>query len=86
MLGRITNEQFRMLSADYNDEQNSLKERIPQTVKRMEQLQASITNVSHFVEKAKRYTEIPELTSELLHLFIERIEVEERGERYSRTA
>jgi site-specific DNA recombinase len=30
VLGRITNEQFRILSADYNDEQNSLKERIPQ--------------------------------------------------------
>ncbi len=29
VLGHITNEQFRMLSADYNDEQNSLKERIP---------------------------------------------------------
>jgi hypothetical protein len=37
-------------------------------------------------EKAKRYTEIPELTGELLHLFIERIEVGEREERYSRTA
>jgi len=31
-------------------------------------------------------TEIPELTGELLNLFIERIEVEERTERYSRTA
>ncbi len=36
--------------------------------------------------KANRYTEIDELTGELLNLFIERIEVGERGERYSRTA
>ena len=86
VLGRITNEQFRVLSEGYNDEQSSLKEKIPQTVERMEKLQASVTNVSRFVEKAKRYTEIPELTSGLLHLFIERIEVGERGERYSRTA
>ncbi|MHB8986053.1 MAG: DUF4368 domain-containing protein, partial [Eubacteriales bacterium] len=86
VLGRITNEQFRMLSADYNGEQNSLKERIPQAVERMEKLQDSISNVSRFVEKAKRYTEIPELTGELLHLFIERIEVGKREERYSRTA
>ena len=86
VLGRITNEQFRMLSADYNVEQNSLKERIPLAVERIEKLQASIANVSRFVEKAKRYTEIPELTSEFLHLFIERIEVGEREERYSRTA
>jgi hypothetical protein len=39
-----------------------------------------------FVEKAKRCTGIPELASELLHLFIERIEVGKRGKRYSRTA
>lgn len=82
VLGRVTNEQFRVLSADYNSEQNNLKERIPQTVERIEKLQASIANVSRFVEKAKRYTEIPELTGELLNLFIERIEVGEREERY----
>jgi hypothetical protein len=86
VLGRITNEQFRVLSEGYNDEQSSLNEKIPQIVEQMEKLQASVTNVSRFVEKAKRYTVIPELTSELLHLFIERIEVGERGERYSRTA
>ena len=86
VLGRITNEQFRMLSADYNSEQNSLKERIPQTVERIEKLQTSIANVSRFIDKAKRYTEINELTGELLNLFIERIEVGEREERYSRTA
>lgn len=36
--------------------------------------------------KAKRYTEIPELTPEILRLFISRIEVGERGEKHSRTA
>lgn len=63
-----------------------MKERIPQAVERIEKLQASISNVSRFIEKAKRHTEINELTGELLNLFIERIEVGERGERYSRTA
>lgn len=86
VLGRINNEQFRMLSADYNVEQNSLKERIPLAVERIEKLQASIANVTRFIDKAKRYTEINELTGEFLNLFIERIEVGERGERYSRTA
>lgn len=37
-----------------------------------------------FIEKAKRYTDIPELTPELLRLFIERIEVGERATKYSR--
>ena len=86
VFGRVTNEQFRILSADYNDEQNGLKERIPQTMERIEALQNTLSNVARFIEKAKRYTEITELTGELLNLFIERIEVGERGERYSRTA
>lgn len=38
------------------------------------------------MDKANRYTEINELTGELLNLFIERIEIGERAERYSRTA
>jgi site-specific DNA recombinase len=42
--------------------------------------------VEAFVEKAKRYTDIAELTPDLLRLFIERIEIGERSERYSRTA
>jgi DNA invertase Pin-like site-specific DNA recombinase len=86
VLGRVTNEQFRMLSCDYNAEQKSLKERIPQTAERIEELQASISNVTRFIDKAKRYTEINELNGELLNIFIEKIEVGERAERYSRTA
>ena len=45
---------------------------------------ASAANVDAFIEKAKRYTDIPELTPELLQLFIERIEVGERATKYSR--
>jgi site-specific DNA recombinase len=86
VLGKVTNEQFRMLSGDYNTEQKSLKERIPQTAERIEELQAFISNVTRFIDKAKRYTEINELSGELLNLFIEKIEVGERAERYSRTA
>lgn len=62
VLGRVTNEQFRMLSAGYNSEQDSLKERIPKVEERIGQLRDSIANVGRFIEKAKRYTEIPELT------------------------
>ena len=32
------------------------------------------------------YSEIPELTSEILRIFIKRVEVGERTEKYSRTA
>lgn len=42
--------------------------------------------MSAFIDKAKQYTEINDLTAELLHLFIERVEVGERTEKWSRTA
>jgi hypothetical protein len=82
VLGKVTNEQFRLLSEDYNTEQKSLKERIPQTAERIEKLQTSISNVTRFIDKANRYTEINALSGELLNIFIEKIEVSIRAERY----
>jgi len=86
VLGRVTNEQFRILSGDYNVEQKELSASIPEKEARLEKLKDSAANVEAFIEKAKRYTEISELTPEFLSLFISRIEVGERGEKYSRTA
>ena len=51
-----------------------------------EKLKAASANVNTFVEKAKQYTAIDELTPELLRLFIQRIEVGERAEKYSRSS
>ena len=39
-----------------------------------------------FIEKAKQYTAIDELTSQLLRLFIQRIEIGERSKKHSRSA
>lgn len=39
-----------------------------------------------FIRNAKQYIEIPKLTAELLRVFIRRIEVYEKFEKYSRTA
>ena len=86
VLGRVTNEQFRILSGDYNAEQKEVATAIPEKESRLEKLKASAANVEAFIEKAKRYTGISELTPEILRLFISRIEVGERSEKYSRTA
>ena len=51
-----------------------------------EAMKAASANVNTFVEKAKQYTAIDELTPELLRLFIQRIEVGERTEKYSRSS
>ena len=86
VLGRVTNEQFRMLSADYNEEQRALPDAIRAKEAKLQKLMDSASNAEAFIEKAKRYTEIRELTPEILRLFIARIEVGEKSTRYSRTA
>lgn len=86
VLGRVTDEQYRMLAGDYTGEQKALEKQIPEKEARLEKLKAASANVNTFVEKAKQYTAIDELTPELLRLFIQRIEVGERTEKYSRSS
>ena len=86
VLQRITAEQFRMLSADYNTEQKMLQEAIPEKEGRLEKLKASAANAEAFIEKARRFTAIDELTPELVRLFVQRIEIEERAVKYSRSS
>ncbi len=86
VLQRITAEQFRMLSADYNTEQKALQEAIPEKEAKLEKLKASVANVEAFIEKAKRFTTIDHLTPELVRLFIQRIEIGERSVKYSRSS
>lgn len=86
VLGRIPDEHYRTLSEQYISEQKTLRETIPQSEERMEKLKKSLTNVDRFIEKAKKYTDLTELTPEILHMFIEKIEVGEKAEKYSRTA
>lgn len=86
VLQRITAEQFRMLSADYNAEQKVLQETIPEKESRLEKLKASAANVEAFIEKAKQFTTIDKLTPELVRLFIQRIEIGERAVKGSRNS
>ena len=67
-------------------EQKALEEAIPKMEARLEELRASVANVEAFIEKAKRYTAIEELTPDLLRLFIRRIEIGERGKKHSRSS
>ncbi|WP_169008179.1 recombinase family protein [Faecalispora jeddahensis] len=86
VLGKIPNEVFRKLSGDYLTEQKKIQTAIPKGETDLEKLRASVANVSAFIEKARQYTEINELTAEILHLFIERVEIGEREGKWSHTA
>ena len=81
-----TNEQFRMLSDGYNTEQREITERLPIVKQEIEDLKAAATNVERFVDIANKYTDLRELTPEVLRTFIERIIIHERTAKHSKTA
>lgn len=86
VLGRITTEQFQMLSGSYTEEQNRITGSIPQKESEIQRLRETASGTDSFLDKAKRYTNITELTPELLRLFIERIVVHEKEVKWSKHA
>lgn len=86
VLGRITAEQFQLLSASYTEEQAKLTETLPQRESEIQRLKEAVSNTAAFLDKAKRYTDIQALTPELLRLFIEKIVVHEKEVKWSKHA
>ena len=86
VLGSITTEQFQMLSGSYTEEQNRITAGIPQKENEIQRLRETVSGTGSFLDKAKRYTDITELTPELLRLFIERIVVHEKEVKWSKHA
>ena len=86
VLGRITTEQFQMLSSSYMEEQNQIAASIPQKEADIQRLRETVNGTDGFLDKAKRYTDITELTPELLRLFIEKIVVHEKEVKWSKHA
>lgn len=81
-LGRINNEQFRMLSCGYTDEQKSIDAKLPELEKQIQNLQQAASDVDKFIGLAKKYTRITDLTPEILHIFVSKIIIHERRERF----
>ena len=86
VLGKITNEQFRMLSDGYNAEQRAIVEQITILQKQIEDLKASSTNVERFVVISNKYTDLQTLTPEILRTFIDKDVIHERTEKWAKTA
>ncbi len=78
VLGTIDDEQFRMLSQGYTEEQNLLKAEITELNNSIFELKTQAANTSKFTSLTKKYTDITELTQEILHTFVSRIEVHEK--------
>ena len=82
--GKLTDERFRKLSQDYEEEQRSLKEQVVLIREEVETAEGKCANVNRFLSIVKQYTEIPELTPHILHEFVEKIVVHNATDPHSR--
>lgn len=82
VLGRIPDDQYEVLSQGYATEQKQLEEQLPKLSAQLAELEQDASGSERFIEKAKKYTQINEITAEILWAFIERIEVGERAEKH----
>ena len=75
--GRISDERFTELSADYEAEQRELKERAAVIQAELSKAQEATANAEKFMNVVLRHTTIEELTPTLLREFVEKIVVHE---------
>ena len=75
--GRISDERFTELSADYEAEQKEQKERAARLREELSKAQEATANAEKFMNVVRRHTTIEELTPTLLREFVEKIVVHE---------
>ena len=77
MTGRISDERFAELSADYEAEQRQLKERAAELQGELSKAQEATVNAGKFMNIVRKYTSFEELTPTLLREFVEKIVIHE---------
>lgn len=83
--GRITPERYDTMASGYEQEQSALQQKLKSITERIDHMDMREKCIQEFMDKAKFYIKMPKLTPELLRVFIRRIEVYEKPEKYSRT-
>lgn len=73
-----------MLFSGYTEEQAKVADGIPAKEVAIQKLRDTVSSTDGFITKAKQYTDITELTPELLRLFIQKIVVHEKSTKYSK--
>ena len=71
--GNLTDERFVKMSQAYEQEQATLTERIKVLRKELSTAKEEADNVTKFMRLVKRYTEITELTPEIVREFIQKV-------------
>ncbi len=73
--GKISDERFAKMNANYEAEQESLGTRVAELKTMMAEEKDSMANVERFLTKVRKHTEVTELTAELIREFIEKVYV-----------
>lgn len=73
--GKISDECFAKMSENYETEQRNLESRVTELRNLITIQQESSVNVDLFLAKVRKYTDIWELTPEIIREFVESIEV-----------
>ena len=72
-IGKISDERYATLSLSYEEEQQELKEALPEMQRYLETETDKTESLQKFIDKVKRITQIKGLTPELVHEFIDKI-------------
>lgn len=71
--GTMPEERFDLLAKNYETEQAELKQRVEMLKANLSATEASEKNIARFIAIVKSYTEVTELTPEILNSFIDKI-------------
>ena len=73
VIGKLSDEHYTALSAKYDAEQKALKPEIEKLQQELQKEESKSVNVNNFISIVKKYTDIQELTPQLVREFIEKI-------------
>lgn len=73
--GKISDERFARMSATYDAEQKELEQRQAELQEFIDKSKEQALNVDSFLKVVRKYTDITELTAEIIRSFVERIDV-----------
>lgn len=73
--GKISDDRFSRMSATYETEQKQLEARVSELEAAIAEAREQRLNVDSFLGMVHRYTDITELTAEIIRSFVEKIEV-----------
>ena len=73
--GKVSDERFAKMTANYEKEQQSLEARVTELRSRIAEEQQSAANAAGFLSIVRKYTDVHELTAEMIREFVEKIYV-----------